>query len=154
MKRTSIVKVVEGWRGLQGRDQLALIVLAMVLAAALLYTGAWQSMQSRLALAQRGLLDQQALALRIEASLGVATVRLPAMTSSQVRSSAVEAGLQVAGLELRENRLHLSVSGDALALLDWLTMVEVRNGHWASLLLEKRGEQLHAAAQLQLKEGQ
>ncbi|WP_248795955.1 type II secretion system protein GspM [Pseudomonas sp. MWU13-2105] len=133
------------WLGLSLRDRRMLIGLAIFLTVVSLFSGVWQPAQQRLEKAGR--LYQQRLLLATEVQRAQPTSQRS--ISAQPLSTRLSETVTVAGLELQQldqagQSLRVTLSGNALALLQWLDQTEQSGAVLQSLSLEKRDQLLLA----------
>ena len=142
--------VLSIWQRLAPRDRQAVSALGLVLLAVLVFVGLWQPAQARLAIAER--VYQQRLVLAAEVSRAQApNVRGHDTQPMAVRLSAraVADGLDLHQLDVQEDVLRLTLSGDARTLLSWIHHTELEGGLVQSLTLDKRDKRLEAQLRIQ-----
>lgn len=137
--------LTQRWQGLGLRERRMLVGLGIFLLVVSLFSGVWQPVQQRLEKAER--LYQQRLLLAVEVQRAQpASLR---STPSQPLSSRLSETVTAAGLELQQldqdgQSLRVTLSGNALALLQWLDQTEQSGAVLQSLSLEKRDQHLGA----------
>ncbi|QHF42641.1 hypothetical protein PspS35_02130 [Pseudomonas sp. S35] len=140
---------LQTWRALSPRDRFLLGVLATFLIGVLLFHTLWQPSRQRMASAERHYQQQQVLAQQVQRAqpqrAGATAVQPSAST---INDSAEAAGLKVDHVEVQSERLRLTVSGEATALLGWLAALERDAGAFEGLTLEKRDNRLEARLEL------
>lgn len=68
--------------------------------------------------------------------------------SSRLSESAASAGLQVQQFDVDTQRLRISLSGNAMAVLAWLNRIEQEGAEFESLSLEKSAQALQVQLQI------
>lgn len=143
------MKGLHAWKALGPRDRLLLKVAVVFLVGALLFQSLWQPGRQRLASAERYEQQQRLLARQLDDGQPQRGVRSPSRPlASTVNDSAEAAGLKVAQIEMEDERLRVSLSGEALAVLDWLVQLERDAGPFQTLIVEKHGTVLEARLEL------
>ncbi|SEN33870.1 general secretion pathway protein M [Pseudomonas sp. ok272] len=143
MKPIRIV-LLAAWRRMAWRDRQALGALVLVSAATVAFVGLWQPAQARLAAAERLYQQRLALAAEINRAPPPAQANDPRPLSVSMSERAQADGLDVQQLEVQDDTLRLTLSGDARALLTWLHCTEQNGAILQSLILDTRGERLEA----------
>jgi len=140
-----IQSAIQTWRAMPARDRLLLKGLAVFLTGALAYQFLWQPTAQRLTNAERHYQQQLTLARQVQSAqpqLAKALATQP--LSSRVSASAAAAGLDLQQIEVEDEQLRLTISGEAQTLLMWLANLEREAGTLQMLTLEKRGSVLEA----------
>lgn len=140
-----IQSAIQTWRAMPARDRFLLKGLAVFLTGALAYQFLWQPTEQRLANAERHYQQQLTLARQVQSAqpqLAKAVATQP--LSSRVSASAAAAGLDLQQIEVEDEQLRLTISGEAQTLLMWLANLEREAGTLQMLTLEKRGSVLEA----------
>ena len=134
------------WQQLSRRDQQLCGLLALFLLIVFAVYGLWQPAQQRLAQAQTKYFKQRALASQLQlATPARAAKAFDQPLSTRLSESAVSAGLNVQQFDIEPQTLRISVTGDAIALLNWLERIEQDGAEFHSLSLEKRGLEKNSA---------
>ncbi len=131
------------------------LVSLFILVALALWLAAWQPARERLLLAEQRYVREQALARDVmQAMAGTSRTQEggQAITPAGLSASAKVAGLQLQGLDLRQEQLNLSVQGQPEAVLLWLHQVEVLGGRFASLSLQMVEASMQAHMTLQAQQ--
>lgn len=142
--RLSRLKPPAAWRRVAARDRQALGALALVLAAVLAFIGLWQPAQQRLVAAERLYQQRLALAAEINSAHSPTQANDPRPLSVSLSERAQAEGLDLQQLEVQDDLLRLTVSGDARVLLAWLHRTEQDGASLQSLILDAREERLEA----------
>lgn len=140
-----IQSALQTWKAMPARDRFLLNGLAVFLTGALAYQLLWQPTQQRLTNAERHYQQQLNLASQVQSAqpqrIQVASTQ---PLSSRVSASAAAAGLDLQQIEVEDEQLRLTISGEAQTLLMWLANLEQEAGTLQMLTLEKRGSLLAA----------
>lgn len=140
-----IQSALQTWKAMPARDRFLLNGLAVFLTGALAYQLLWQPTQQRLTNAERHYQQQLNLASQVQSAQPqrVQTMSTQPL-SSRVSASAAAAGLDLQQIEVEDEQLRLTISGEAQILLMWLANLEQEAGTLQMLTLEKRGSLLEA----------
>jgi len=140
-----IQSALQTWKAMPARDRFLLNGLAVFLTGALAYQLLWQPTQQRLTNAERHYQQQLNLASQVQSAQPqrVQTMSTQPL-SSRVSASAAAAGLDLQQIEVEDEQLRLTISGEAQTLLMWLANLEQEAGTLQMLTLEKRGSLLEA----------
>ncbi|MFP3515873.1 type II secretion system protein GspM [Pseudomonas sp. SIMBA_077] len=139
----------ERWRQLPRRDRQLCGVLAVFLGVVLGFYCVWQPAQQRLAKAQALYAKRVVQAAEVQRAQPAQTAKVHTQPlSSRLSKSAENAGLNVQQFEMDTQMLRITLSGNALAVLEWLHRIEQEGAQLANLTLEKNDQAL--AAQLQI----
>jgi len=143
--KARVQSAIQTWKGMPQRDRFLLKGLVVFLTGALAYQLLWQPAQQRLANAERHYQQQLTLARQVQsAQPQQAQVVTTQPLSSRVSTSAAAAGLDLQQIEVEDEQLRLTISGEAQTLLMWLASLEREAGTLQMLTLEKRGSLLEA----------
>lgn len=139
----------ERWLQLPRRDRQLCGVLAVFLLAVFGFYGVWQPAQQRLAVAQTLYAQRVAQAAEVQRAQPTRATRVYTQPlSSRLSESAASAGLTVQQFDVDTQRLRISLSGNALAVLEWLNRIEQEGAEFESLSLEKSAQVLHVQLQI------
>lgn len=142
-------RVRERWRQLPRRDRQLCGVLAVFLSMVFGFYGLWQPAQQRLAAAQTLYAQRVAQAGEVQRALPTRAIRVYTQPlSSRLSESAASAGLQVQQFDVDTQRLRISLSGNAMAVLAWLNRIEQKGAEFESLSLEKSAQVLQVQLQI------
>ena len=122
-------RVRERWRQLPRRDRQLCGVLAVFLSMVFGFYGLWQPAQQR---------AQPTRATRVYTQ----------PLSSRLSESAASAGLQVQQFDVDTQRIRISLSGNAMAVLEWLNRIEQEGAEFENLSLEKSAQVLQVQLQI------
>lgn len=135
----------EVWARLSRRDRHWLMGLGGFLLVTLLFSGFWQPAQQRLEKAERLYRQQWILAGEVQRARPLQGAVVSGQPlSARLGESAAAAGLELQHLEVEETLLRLTVTGNALALLGWLDLIERQGARLERLSLEKKEDGLEA----------
>ncbi|WP_191489884.1 type II secretion system protein GspM [Pseudomonas sp. FEN] len=127
------------WQGLGQRDRRMLVGLGVFLLMVTLFSGLWQPAQQRLERGER--LYQQRLLLAAEVQRAQPASHRPSPSrslSTRLSETVAAAGLELQQLDQDGQSLRVTISGNAVALLQWLDQTEQSGAVLQSLSLEKR----------------
>ncbi|MDE1529404.1 type II secretion system protein GspM [Pseudomonas carnis] len=140
---------LQAWNALSSRDRFLLKGLAVFLIGVLLLQTLWLPGRERLANAERYHQQQLLLAQQVQRAqpqrTGPAAVQ---PSASSINDSAEASGLDVTQVEVQNERLRLSLNGEAEALLNWLAVLERDVDTFEVLTLVKRADRLEAHIEL------
>ena len=143
------MRPLHAWKALSPRDRFLLKGLAVFLIGVLLFQALWQPSRQRLASAERYYQQQQWLAHQVQRAQPQRSGRAAVQPSvSVINDSAEAAGLKVEQVDVENERLRLTLSGEATAVLNWLAALERETGGFSMLTLEKRDDRLQARLEL------
>ncbi|MCS3512965.1 MULTISPECIES: type II secretion system protein GspM [Pseudomonas] len=143
------MKALQAWKALSPRDRFLLKGLAAFLLGVLLFQGVWQPGRQRLVGAERYYQQQHVLAQQVQRAQPLQARQAATLPpASTIHDSAEAAGLEVNQIEVQSERLRLILSGEAVALLNWLAALERDTGGFHMLTLEKRDDRLEARLEL------
>lgn len=139
------------WHLISIREQRLLIALGVFILALLAYSQIWQPTRQRLTGLERDYQQQLLLALQLQQVPPSAnrTAHPDQPLSLRVSESTAAAGLEMHQMDVDNDVLRLTLSGETKALLQWLDRVEGEGVVLQSLILQKRDARLEA--QLVLK---
>lgn len=143
------MKGLHTWKMLTPRDRFLLKGMAICVLGGLLFQTLWEPSRQRLVSAERHYHRQQLLAQQVQhAQPQHAAQAAIKPSASKINDSAEAVGLRVDQIEVDSERLRLTLSGEATALLSWLAELERDAGALQMLTLDKRGNQLEARLEL------
>lgn len=141
--------VREQWQQLPRRDRQLCGVLGVFLLAVLSVYGLWQPAQQRLAAAQSLYFQRLAQLGELQKAQPTQAVMVfDQPLSSRLSESAVAAGLHVQQFEVSAHVLRITLSGEAFAVLGWLSRIEQEGAHFETLNLQRTEQTLQAQLQL------
>ena len=127
------------WQELGLRDRRMLIGLGIFLTVVGLFSGVWQPAQQRLERGERLYQQRLLLAAQVQRAQPLAQGSNPAGSlSTRLSETAAAAGLELQQLDQDGPSLRVTLSGNVLALLQWLDQTEQSGALLQSLSLEKR----------------
>ena len=138
--------IQERWQRLSVREQWALRVLGIFFLSVTAFSLIWQPLQQRLTSAERHYQQQLALSVQLQQARPRSSAPEPTdqPLSLRISESAATAGLELLQMDTDNERLRLTLSGEAKALLAWLDRIERDGVALQSLTLEKREAVLEA----------
>lgn len=146
MKQTRLKDCMAMWRRLSVREQRLLLGLSAFVLGVAAFGLIWQPTQQRLATAERQYQQQLALAAQLQQVRPRSHIpqAVDQPLSLRISESVVAAGLELQQMDSDNELLRLTLSGDAMALLQWLDRIERDGVVLQSLTLEKRDTVLEA----------
>ncbi len=142
-KRLRVVR--EQWQQLPRRDRQLCGVLGIFLLVVLSVYGLWQPAQQRLAAAQTLYFQRLAQLGELQkAQPTQAATVFDQPLSSRLSESAAAAGLDVQQFEMSAHVLRITLSGQAFAVLGWLSRIEQEGAHFETLNLQRSEQALQA----------
>lgn len=139
----------ERWRQLPRRDRQLCGVLAVFLSVVFGFYSVWQPAQQRLTAAQTLYAQHVVQAAEVQRAQPAQTAKVHSQPlSTRLSQSATSAGLNVQQFEMDTQRLRITLSGNALAVLEWLNRIEQEGAQLESLTLEKNDQTLEAHLQI------
>jgi len=137
--------LMQRWQGLGLRDRRMLIGLGIFLAVVSLFSGGRQPAQQRLERGERLYQQRLLLAAEVQRAQPTAQRSNPSRSlSNRLSETVAAAGLELQQLDQDGQSLRVTLSGNALALLQWLDQTEQSGAVLQSLSLEKRDKLLVA----------
>lgn len=124
------------WQRRAPRERLALCIMALVGMAISTWLLLWLPGQHRLAQARQAYQEQLALAQLAARAQPRQAYNLTAPPPSNLHDTALAAGLLVGRFDVDAQAVHLSVSGPASVLLNWLQRMELQGVAVEALVLE------------------
>jgi len=139
------MKGLQTWKALSPRDRFLLKGLTVFVIGVLAFQVLWQPSRQRVTSVERHYQQQLALAQQVNSTQPQRALPVAGQPlASTINDSAEAAGLKVQQIEVQNEQLRLTLSGDAHALLKWLAELERDAGAFQTLTLEKRGSHLEA----------
>ncbi len=137
--------LTQGWQSLGPRDRRMLGGLGIFLLLVTLFSGLWQPAQQRLERGERLYQQRLLLAAQVQRAEPVRQRSSPSRSlSTRLSETVAAAGLELQQLDQDGQSLRVTLSGNALALLQWLDKAEQEGAVLQSLSLEKRDKLLVA----------
>jgi len=137
--------LTQRWQGLGLRDRRMLIGLGIFLTVVSLFSGVWQPAQQRLERSERVYQQRLLLAAEVQRAQPTAQRANPSRSlSNRLSETVAAAGLELQQLDQDGQSLRVTLSGNVLALLQWLDQTEQSGAALQSLSLEKRDKLLVA----------
>jgi general secretion pathway protein M len=137
---------MQRWHHISTREQRLLIALGVFILVLLAYSQIWQPTRQRLTGLERDYQQQLLLALQLQQIPPNVnrTAHPDQPLSLRVSESTAAAGLEMHQMDVDNDVLRLTLSGEAKALLQWLDRVEGEGVALQSLILQKRDARLEA----------
>ncbi|WP_052451059.1 type II secretion system protein GspM [Pseudomonas batumici] len=137
--------LTQGWQNLGPRDRRMLVGLGIFLMVVTLFKGLWQPVQQRLERGERVYQQRLLLAAEVQRAQPATQRSTPSRPlSTRLSETVAAAGLELQQLDQDGQSLRVTLSGNALALLQWLDQTEQSGAVLQSLSLEKRDSSLLA----------
>ncbi|MBV6753136.1 type II secretion system protein M [Pseudomonas chlororaphis] len=137
--------LTQRWQGLGLRDRRMLVGLGIFLTLVSLFSGVWQPLQQRLERSERVYQQRLLLATEVQRAQPASKRSTPSQPlSARLSETVAAAGLELQQLDQDGQSLRVTLSGNALALLQWLDQTEQSGAVLQSLSLEKRDQLLVA----------
>lgn len=124
------------WQHRQPRERRALSIMALSGVAIGAWSLFWLPGQQRLVEARQAYQEQLALARLAARAQPRQAHNVTALPPSHLHDTALAAGLVVSRFDVDTQAMHLSVSGPASVLLDWLQRMELQGVAVEALVLE------------------
>lgn len=135
--------VRDRWQQLSRRERQLCLVLGVFLAGVFSVYGLWQPAQQRLTTAQMLYVKNLGQAAEVQRAQPTQAARVfEQPLSTRLSESAAASGLNVQQFEMDAEVLRITLSGDALAVLNWLARIEQEGAQFETLSLEKRDQTL------------
>lgn len=138
-------RIRERWQQLPRRDRQLCGVLAVFLLVVLSVYGLWLPAQQRLSTAQTLYTKHLAQAGDVQRALPAPALKTyDQPLTTRLSESAAGAGLSVQQFETDAQMLRITLSGDAISVLNWLNRIEQEGADFERVSLEKRDSSLQA----------
>lgn len=138
-------RLYDRWCQLPLRDRQLCAALVVFLLGVFGFYGLWQPAEQRLQAAQALYLKRLAQAAEVQQARPVRALKtFDQPLTTRLSESAASAGLDVQQFEVQAEVIRLTLSGEAIAVLNWLNGVEQDGASFQSLVLEKREPNLEA----------
>jgi general secretion pathway protein M len=152
MKSSLNSRLIRLWQQCPEQRRIPLLAALLTVAGLVFWQLAWQPGRERLLAAEQRHGREVALAeaiLRAAPSASALTYEARVLTPAELSTSIQAAGLELQGLDFKQEQLNLSVQGQPTALLQWLHQVETQGAQFASLSMQVVGPALQARVTLQ-----
>lgn len=127
------------WQQWPEQRRTPLLAVLVALAVLIFWQMVWQPGRDRLLAAELRYGREVALAeaiFRAAPSTSPAHDETLALTPAELSDGVQAAGLELMGLDFKQEQLNLSVQGQPTAVLQWLHQIEVRGARFLSLNLQ------------------